>query len=67
MSKRMIVEEKDGRVHVEMSVRQWREMEKVLAAARLARILRRADKQCDSEPNMSREDVYEFLDSLKND
>lgn len=61
------IEKKDGLVTVQMTERQWRECEKALAAAKLVRTLRRAAKQCETEKDMTPEEVHEYLESLKHD
>ncbi len=64
MNKKIIVEEKDGRVRVEMSVREWRFYEKARQNYELARRIARANRQAEKAKVMSLEEAEDFIKSL---
>ena len=64
MNKKIIVEEKDGRVRVEMSVREWRSYEKARQNYELARRIARANRQAEKAKVMSLEEAEDFIKSL---
>ena len=64
MSKHMTIEEKDGRVRVEMSARKWREYERLMATYQLARKIARANRQADKAPVHTLEEAEEIINNL---
>ena len=60
----MTIEEKDGRVRVEMSARKWREYERLMATYQLARKIARANRQADKAPVHTLEEAEEIINNL---